>query len=138
MTYVSKLMDGIFDPSINHIIVSRDGGSFEHIRDQVSRHVLDRGRSVYFYPSNGFGPYDVQPFRTGMFRIAADLNIPLVPIVFSHLGGPVFSQDRTIHICIGSEMQSKSFEQLVSHGESFFQSRFHLLRSHLTAQLDGT
>jgi len=125
--YLNKFMDGIFDPKVNHISVRREGGSFEDVRKQLHQHVIQNKRSVYFYPSGAqYKAYQFEPFRTGVFKIAAEYGIPVVPLVFSHLNS---LRNRAVHICIGRELVSNQHEELVAHGQDFFMRKMALLKS---------
>ena len=46
---------------------------------------LARGRAVHFYPETALWPYykHLRPFKAGAFHLAADNNVPIVPIVLT-------------------------------------------------------
>lgn len=70
-----------------YIPISKEGGSFAECKQSVQFHHL-QGRSIWCYPEEGGSekrPFEHCQLRSGTFRMAEELSIPVVPVVFSHL-----------------------------------------------------
>ena len=60
--------------------------SYEETKNQVIDHI-NSGRSVFSYVSKTprLGPTHIQNMRSGMFKIAKELNLPVTPIVIDYI-----------------------------------------------------
>ncbi|SOC51279.1 lysophospholipid acyltransferase family protein [Ornithinimicrobium cerasi] len=67
--------------------VARTGAAYETLRDAAAP-VLAEGRALVIYPegTRGAPGEPVGPFRSGALRLAADLDVPLVPVGISGTG----------------------------------------------------
>lgn len=71
------------------LVVPEKGGSFETTLDATKKMIEGRPRSlIVVFPEgqtsgkrNNGTPYDMLPFRTGAFAIAAEAGIPVLPVV---------------------------------------------------------
>lgn len=79
-----KLKEGV-----NYIARLSTGHSFETIKKQIAEHVHQRGRSMWIYPETNAGvqrrDYMMRELRNGVFVIAQELCIPVVPIAIGRL-----------------------------------------------------
>lgn len=66
----------------------RKKGTFDFIKKSV-RNSVSNGYHVFAYPEKSYytreGIYSLNPFHTGLFKIAKDLGITITPVVIDHL-----------------------------------------------------
>lgn len=113
-----SLMGCHFKEDDNYIAVSHDPGQFDTVVEQVAKH-YKRGRSIFAYPESNTHLakplYTMQPLRTGLFRIAARLKIPIVALAWSHL----CNKNRAIHLIL-SPPYSGNYQELLCQATLFF------------------
>lgn len=75
--------------------------NFGLLKEEIKKKVKE-GYNIFAYPERDYhlrkNPYRLQNFRTGIFFIAKDLNLPIVPIVYSHIDSVVRFPRSTVYI----------------------------------------
>lgn len=110
-----------FQDGVNHIHVASQKDSFDDIRLKIMRQIQG-GRCIYTYAEKNADYhkpfYILSPLRTGLFRIAAKLSIPIVALAWSHMG----TWSRNIHVCISPPMNGTA-EDVYRKTVLFFDSQ---------------
>ena len=88
------------------IITNENGNSYERMKLEIKNHI-DNGRYVFVYVSKSASKTCyISKLRSGMFRIAKELNIPITPLVVD---------------CIDSYYGVITYQNLYMHvGETFY------------------
>lgn len=96
----------------NFIPLRLGESNYEYLMKETNEHVNIRGKSVFVYPEEpeGRGKYKLVKFKTGIFNIATELDIPIVPIVWDHF-----------HTSYGS-VDIKPYK--ITFGEVFYPSNY--------------
>jgi hypothetical protein len=74
----------IFGPSIRAIYRKTHQAQYNYIKSRVKKNI-DKGYDVFAYISRVNDPKFIRPFRTGILRIAQELNIPVTPVVIGRI-----------------------------------------------------
>ena len=85
MGWKGKLSGVIFQKG-NYIPVDGCTGNYQKVKAQIKNHI--QNKSIFVYPekiSTRRHQYDLGLFQSGIFRIASELGIRVVPIVIDHL-----------------------------------------------------
>lgn len=114
------------------IAVPREGGqSFDHIQSQVQRH-LASGRHIvaYINSESSLHPRHFDRSRTGILRIAQNLNVPVIPLVIDQIvtesDGAI--QEQPFHVWLGQPFHIRDVERDVLTLRRYFTQqiqRFH-------------
>ena len=118
---LGKFANFIYHPDHNYLIVETEGGHYDSFKDKIKNLIL-AGFSIYVYPEGlvkgeRSHKYDLKPFRVGIFNIAKDFNIKIVPLVndyvtIKHLQGKRYKQIQG-EIC--NPIKFKSGENIKDH-----------------------
>lgn len=121
-----SMMDTVFNEEDYIPIYADQGGYYEKARDLIAQRI--KSKSIYGYPESSDNNKRergyVYPLRSGLFRIARELKIPVVPVVVEHLSRDVIMSQRTQHIYIGKaispdtpldSMMQQTFDFMVKH-----------------------
>jgi len=67
------------------IITNENGNSYESIKLEIKNHI-DNGRYIFAYISKRVTHHHyISKLRSGMFRIAKELNIPIIPLAVDYI-----------------------------------------------------
>jgi len=106
--FMNRTLCGIYlDPKYNQISVPLKKNSYKECLKQISQHTLRKKRSIWVYPERDGcrkQKYSSPPLRSGIFKIAEHLNLPVVPLVCSHLS----SATGIIHFYIGPTLRGSA------------------------------
>lgn len=99
--------------------------SYEETKIQVMEHI-NAGRSVFSYVSKTprLGPTHIQNMRSGMFKIAKELNLPVTPIVIDSIDmkfGAIPYQNFNLEI--GDSFYVDDINQAVINTKKFYTER---------------
>lgn len=112
----------IFAKFIDHPIYTKDSGSsFDKIKKEVKYH-FDKGISIFTYVTNTpKGRRDVRRMRTGMFKIAQQLNIPITLIAIDYVNIDIFNSDKQdIWIEVGDTYYIEDVDTSMRRAKTFF------------------
>ena len=84
-------------------IYIKEKNSYDNTKKEIEEHIKE-GRSIFSYVTKTprLGPIHIENIRTGMFKLAKELNIPVTPIVIDYIDttfGIINGQN--FHITIG-------------------------------------
>lgn len=124
--FSSFAMGSVFKEEDYIPVDHRHGNYYEKTRDIIAQRI--KSKSIYGYPESSDNNKRergyVYPLRSGLFRIARELKIPVVPVVVEHLSRDVIMSQRTQHIYIGKaisadipldSMMRQTFDFMVKH-----------------------
>lgn len=82
-TKYGYMAESIFNDE-NYIPVKLGESNYDKLKKQIEKRI--KTKSIYIYPEEveGRGGYKIAKFKTGIFKISSELNIPIVPIVWDH------------------------------------------------------
>lgn len=85
---LANLVYPIFGKDRLIVANSKKKGNFDDLHKEITDRI-SRGYSIFAYPEKSYyqrpNPFAMTPFRSGLFTIAKNLNVPVIPIVCSHL-----------------------------------------------------
>lgn len=115
-----SMFRGYYNPQ--HWIPYKSGqNSFEYIKSQIRDKI--KTSSIFAYPEEHVKKKRgvVFNFRSGLFKIAKELNIPIVPVVVEYLPIQYVAQPRTQHIWLGSPIDPSvnSIEEMMAKTHNF-------------------
>ena len=99
----------------NYIPVIKEESNYEKLVGLIQEHI--KRQSICVFPellNKRHGIYDLAEFRTGIFRIAHALGIPIVPVIFDHI--PIdtigYIKDKPFKVAIGPLVKPSSYKDV--------------------------
>ena len=98
-------LSGVIFQKGKYIPVPSKDSNYDDIKEQIREHI--KTKSIFVYPEmvkKRTDIYELCEFRTGIFNIAKELNIPVVPVVIDHIKygiGGIIPSRRPCQIHIG-------------------------------------
>lgn len=130
----AKLSQIVYNSS-NYIEVNKDGGSYESVKNNISKHIKTKPILGYVEDMKlRTNIYTLTTLRQGLFKIAKELNINVVPIVFDHIKYDKYGRitDRNLKIFIGDQYQPskyKTVDELIFSVSTWMQDKLNLCAS---------
>ena len=129
---VSTLVDKIIS-LIGGIFVPRgEKGNYEPIKEMIKIEI-EKGKNIMVYPEgknnqNRKSQHEIMEFRSGLFRIAKELGIDIVPVAIkqNHELGFLIIPFKKVEIIVGEPIKTDtlSIEELKSKVKSFFVEKY--------------
>lgn len=128
----SKIDLGFVNPDNRILLPNDDKGYYDKTKEMIAHKI--KSMSIYAYPEsnpiNGRLPDVVHPLRTGLFRIAKELNIPVVPVVIENIKRDYILQQRNQHIYIGQMISPYlKLDEMVSLTTKFMEDHIKLSKN---------
>jgi 1-acyl-sn-glycerol-3-phosphate acyltransferase len=103
------------DKNKNHIPVVNEESNYEKIVELIQKHI--KRQSICVFPeviNKQHRGCDLAKFRTGIFKIAYALGIPIVPVIFDHI--PInkigYIKDKPFKIALGPLVKPSHYKDV--------------------------
>lgn len=120
---------GFLGNMVKHVIYTQEKNNFEYAKREIYE-TISNGMSVFVYvttPSSATKG-KILRMRSGMFKIAKELNIPITPVYFDYFNLDTIGRitNRTISIRIGDTSYVNDVKTSMSDTLSFFERYIHI------------
>ena len=109
----------------NHIPVPEKGGSYQASLESIAEHI--KTRSIFIHPEAdpvNHQRHKLNPLRSGIFKIAEQLGVAVVPLIWSNLN----PKSKKHYLFVGNQIKG-SAENLKIGFRNFAEEKFQLIRS---------